>query len=61
MTGKTLQLGEQKMLCQSGATVLDALLRELVEINHSCKQGVCQSCLSRSLDVAPPVSVHSMA
>ena len=44
MTGKTLQLGEQKILCQSGETVLDALLREQIEINHSCKQGGCQSC-----------------
>lgn len=58
MTGKTLQLGEQQILCQSGETVLDALLREQVEINHSCKQGVCQSCLSRSLDGAPPVAAQ---
>lgn len=58
MTGKTLQLGEQQILCQSGETVLDALLREQVEINHSCKQGVCQSCLSRSLDGVPPVAAQ---
>jgi len=58
MTTKTIQIGEKEVSCQTDETVLDALLREQVEISHSCKQGVCQSCLSRSLDVAPPVAAQ---
>jgi len=54
MTTKTIQLGKQEISCQTDETVLDVLLREQVEVSYSCKQGVGQSCLSRSLDAAPP-------
>lgn len=35
-------------------TVLDVLLRQGVDATHSCKKGVCQACLVRSKNVAPP-------
>lgn len=36
-----------------GETVLDALLRSGETIPHSCKSGVCQSCLMQAEDGAP--------
>lgn len=35
-------------------SVLETLLRENIQIPYGCQQGVCQSCLMRSLDVPPP-------
>lgn len=35
-------------------TVLDALLREGHPIAHSCRSGVCHSCLMKSVDASPP-------
>jgi ferredoxin-NADP reductase len=35
-------------------TVLDALLRAGVDAPHSCKSGVCQSCLMYAVDGTPP-------
>ena len=55
---KNIQLDKQQIQCLSGETVLDALLKEQIDISHSCKQGVCQSCLSRSLDGTPPVEAQ---
>jgi NAD(P)H-flavin reductase len=34
--------------CGDGETILDALLRQGVEIPHSCKLGVCLSCLLKA-------------
>jgi NAD(P)H-flavin reductase/ferredoxin len=34
--------------CVEGETVLDALLRNGIEIPFSCKSGICQTCLLRS-------------
>ena len=34
--------------CGDGETVLDALLRQGIEIPHSCKLGVCLSCLLKA-------------
>lgn len=39
-------------------TVLDTLLRENISIPNGCHQGVCQSCLMRSIDTPPPVSAQ---
>lgn len=39
--------------CDSGETILDALLREKVDLRYGCKQGVCQACLLRS-NISPP-------
>ena len=52
---KKIVLGNQEMSCQSDETLLDALLRHEVAIPYSCRQGVCQSCVVRSLDVVPPL------
>lgn len=49
-----LTLNGEKHACQANETVLDALLRANVEIPHACREGVCQSCLMRSLDASPP-------
>jgi NAD(P)H-flavin reductase/ferredoxin len=38
----------------SGETVLDGLLRDGVPVPHSCRSGVCQSCLMRAVEGAPP-------
>lgn len=38
----------------STETVLDALLRAGVDVPHSCKKGVCQTCILRSVDAPPP-------
>lgn len=35
---------------REGESVLDALLRSGVEVPHSCKSGVCRSCLMRTAD-----------
>lgn len=47
------------LTCQADETVLDALLRENVQIPYGCRQGVCQSCLMRSLDNPPPASAQA--
>lgn len=41
---------------QTDETVLDTLLKAGIDIPHGCREGACQSCLMRSLDVAPPSS-----
>ncbi|MGJ0484018.1 MAG: 2Fe-2S iron-sulfur cluster-binding protein [Methylomicrobium sp.] len=49
-----LTIENNRFTCQPGETVLDALLREKVNIPHGCKAGVCQSCVVQSLDAKPP-------
>lgn len=49
-----LTVAEQSYTCQDGETVLDALLREKVDISYICKLGSCQTCLVRSTNCAPP-------
>jgi len=58
MTEQKIQLGEQSILCKPDESLLNALLREQVDISHSCHQGACQSCLLRSLDGAPPIEAQ---
>lgn len=41
-------------LCEQGDSVLDTLLQANIPIPNSCRGGVCQSCLMRSLDAKPP-------
>lgn len=50
----TLTFNDQNFICQENETVLDTLLRENVDIAHGCQQGVCQSCVMRSIDGQPP-------
>jgi NAD(P)H-flavin reductase/ferredoxin len=49
----TLTIDQNRYACQPGETVLDALIRENVNISFACKKGTCHSCLVRS-DDAPP-------
>lgn len=53
---KKISLGDQVSFCYEGETVLDALLRDNIDVPNSCRQGACQSCMVRSLDVEPPVA-----
>ncbi len=50
----TLTVDGKEYDCLEQETVLDALLRQDVEVNFACKKGTCQSCLLRSCDVIPP-------
>ncbi|MDO9105389.1 MAG: FAD-binding oxidoreductase [Methylovulum sp.] len=50
--------GESNVACLANETVLDALLKANIPIPYGCRQGVCQSCLMRSLDVTPPVAAQ---
>lgn len=43
-----------KVELQAGESVLDALLRGNVQISHSCKAGVCQSCLLQAPEQSVP-------
>ena len=54
-----LTLGEHQYACYPEETVLDTLLRENIDIAHGCRQGVCQSCMMRSLGVTPPESAQN--
>ena len=55
----SITMGVTKFTCQPGETVLDVLSRVNIQIPNSCRQGVCQSCLMRSLDKSPPVSAQT--
>ena len=37
-----------------GETVLEGLLRDGVSVPHSCRNGICQSCLMRAVEGTPP-------
>jgi CDP-4-dehydro-6-deoxyglucose reductase len=39
---------------ETGETLLDALLRAGIPLPHSCRAGVCQSCLVKATSGAPP-------
>lgn len=53
-----LTIEDKTVSCQSNETVLDALLREEVNISYACKNGTCHSCMVRSPDVQPPKSAQ---
>jgi len=40
--------------CREGETVMEAFLRQGVDIPFSCRNGICQVCLRRSTQNAPP-------
>lgn len=44
--------------CGDGETVLDALLRQGIEIPYSCKMGVCLSCLLKAEPVQVPAAAQ---
>jgi ferredoxin-NADP reductase/ferredoxin len=49
-----LTIEENSYSCDTEETVLDALLRENVNISYACRKGTCHSCMVRSLDATPP-------
>jgi NAD(P)H-flavin reductase/ferredoxin len=54
----TLTIDESSYTCQPGETVLDALLRENINIPYACKKGTCHSCMLSSTE-APPQSAQA--
>jgi CDP-4-dehydro-6-deoxyglucose reductase, E3 len=44
----------QRYELEPGETVLEALLRQQVQVPNSCRAGVCQSCLMRAVGGAVP-------
>jgi ferredoxin/truncated hemoglobin YjbI len=43
----TIQIGEEKYTCRPDETVLEALLRQGVEVKSSCKKATCGTCKTR--------------
>ncbi|MCK4841474.1 MAG: 2Fe-2S iron-sulfur cluster binding domain-containing protein [Methylococcales bacterium] len=48
-----LTIGEKDYNCEPDEVVLDALLRQDVDISYACRQGTCQTCLLRCTDKVP--------
>ncbi|MDD4915309.1 MAG: 2Fe-2S iron-sulfur cluster-binding protein [Methylococcales bacterium] len=59
MSLKKITFNDRQIICQEEDTVLDALLRAQIDIPHACRQGVCQSCMLRSLQTAPPPAAQN--
>ena len=51
-----LIINEQPYSYDDKETVLDALLRQEININHQCKKGSCHRCLLKSIDSNPPTN-----
>jgi NAD(P)H-flavin reductase/ferredoxin len=58
MSQHKIRLDNQEILCHAGESVLDALLREQIDIPYACNEGACQSCMIRSLAGAPPAKAQ---
>ncbi|MDD1620078.1 MAG: 2Fe-2S iron-sulfur cluster-binding protein [Methylococcaceae bacterium] len=58
MSSKKISLNDREVECLEGDSVLDALLREHIDIPHACREGSCQSCMMRSLEDAPPAAAQ---
>ncbi|WP_150049802.1 MULTISPECIES: FAD-binding oxidoreductase [Methylomonas] len=59
MPAYSITLGNRVFAGAAGESVLETLLRAKVEVAHGCRQGVCQSCMMRSLDGPPPVEAQT--
>lgn len=59
MSAAKITAGQRQLMCEAGESLLDALLREQVEIPYGCRQGACQSCIARSLDGVPPAAAQA--
>ena len=44
---------------ETGESVLDCLLRHQQSLAHSCKSGLCQSCLVQAVDSMPPAKAFN--
>ncbi len=58
MSSIKITLNHKVMLCEEDESVLDALLRENIDIPYGCRQGTCQSCMVRSLQGTPPAAAQ---
>lgn len=54
-----LTIDNTSYACPAQETVLDALLRENVNLAYACKKGTCHSCLVRSPDTLPPKAAQA--
>lgn len=54
-----LTIADNSYICQPTETVLDALLRENINIPYACKKGTCHSCMIRSTDTTPPKAAQA--
>ncbi|QPK63346.1 2Fe-2S iron-sulfur cluster binding domain-containing protein [Methylomonas sp. LL1] len=58
MSSQKIRLDGKEIVCQQGESVLDALLREHIDIPHACREGACQSCMIRGLEGAVPAAAQ---
>lgn len=58
MSLKKITLNDREIVCQEGDSVLDALLKEQIDIPHGCRAGNCQSCMVKSLEGSPPIAAQ---
>lgn len=49
-----LTIAESSYNCEDEETVLDALIRQEVDVSHACKKGSCHCCMLRSPELTPP-------
>jgi NAD(P)H-flavin reductase/ferredoxin len=54
-----LTIEDKTYTCQHNESVLDALLRQNVNISYACKKGTCHGCLVRSPDKVPPEAAQA--
>ncbi|MEQ1636585.1 MAG: 2Fe-2S iron-sulfur cluster-binding protein [Methylococcales bacterium] len=54
-----LTIEDKTYICQADETVLDALLRENVNIPYACKKGTCHSCIVQSPSTLPPEAAQA--
>ncbi len=54
-----LTIDDKTYSCQQNETVLDALIRQEVNISYACKKGTCHSCMVRSPNDVPPEAAQS--
>lgn len=52
----TVHIAHQHFPLTDGESVLDGLLRQGQSIAHSCRSGVCQSCLVKAVTGTPPAA-----
>lgn len=45
--------------CEADETVLDALIRQEVEVSFACKKGTCHCCMLRSTEAMPPAPAQN--
>jgi NAD(P)H-flavin reductase len=50
----TITFKTHQITCHPDETLLDAILRNNIDVPHNCKSGSCHTCLMRSPDQTPP-------